>query len=226
MLMLGQPRFARPPLMIARWVKAVPGATLSALDLDTVKDFIQRPREDTFWDVEITNFMRVAQAEIERVCQMSLTPTTWVGYFPTQAFSYDQIHLIKRPFIDITKVEYVAPTTGTITQVDSATYQSMPVSQMCGMAMLGEGCSWPTPAMRMDAVRVTCRTGFAEMPPEITHALLLTLAAIDSQRGDSGGGGGGSSVTVYAMKMASGGGGSFLPREARGLLSDYIYRSI
>ena len=66
------PYIATPPAVTPRWTRTSAGTTL-AIDLDTVKDFVNRPREDTFWDTEITSFIKVATAEIEKECSLALT---------------------------------------------------------------------------------------------------------------------------------------------------------
>lgn len=220
MLLPGQPSFSAPPVIVPQWKRVDPAASgLIPLDLNLVKDFIDRPREDTAWDAQISEFIQVAQVAVETLCQMVLVPTAWVGSLPCL---YDQIRLFKRPFIDVQKIEYVAPTTGEITTIDAGIYQALPTTQFTGTIFLGDSCVWPTTARRFDAVRVTMRAGFDPLPAEVQHAVLMTVAALDRMRGDAGAGAGGSHVSVYAMKNSRG--AQLVPAEARALLSDYILR--
>lgn len=219
MLLPGQPRYAWPPTITPKWVKSEGGSAL-AIDLDVVKSFLNIPLEDTHWDQQLAGFVRTAQLAVEKVAQLSITPAIWIGTLPAFA---DQIRIDRRPFISVSKIEYVAPDTGTITEVDAATYHALPIAQACGMVFLGDGCAWPEAARRFDAVRLTVTAGFDPIPEEITHALLMTVAAIDRMRGDEGSSSG-SNVSVYAMKTARG--ASLVPAEARDLIGSHILRSI
>lgn len=218
MILPGQPSYSWPPPYTPVWARTVAGEPL-AIDLATVKNFINRPLEDTFWDVELTRFIVAAQKAIEKIAQLTLVSSTWVGSF---AGFYDQIRINKRPFQAVTKIEYVAPTTGAITTVDAATYHALPIAQQCGMVFLGDGLEWPTPARRLDAVRITARVGFDPLPEEVEHALLMTVAALDRKRGDDGQVN--ANVSVYAQRNA--GGTSIVPAEARALIGDHILRTI
>lgn len=223
------PALAISPAVVANWRQTGAGAAL-AVSLDEVKTFVNRPIEDDFWDDEYTRFIKTATYEIERVCQIDITAKTWVGTLP--AF-WDRIHLTKRPFVEVTGMQYVEPT-GTISTVTPTLYHALPAPQATGMVFRGDGLSWPAAARRQDAVRITVKSGFGlsdeevdaghpALPDEIRHALLMTIASLETKRGDDGGGGGGN-VTVYAMKNARG--GSLLPPEAKSLLMHHTYRWI
>ncbi len=222
-----RPQLSIAPAAIVSWKKVSQGDPL-AVSLDDVKTFVNRPIEDTFWDAEYTTFIKVAAAEIERVARIDLTAKTWVGTLPQ---FYDRIALNKRPFVTVDRLQYVAAATGEILDVDATIYQALPMHQLCGMLFLGDGLRWPNTALRMDAVRITVKSGFAvtktdeaagypDLPDEIKHALLMTIAAMDNKRGDDTGGV--RATTVYAMKNARG--GSLIPPEAKSLIADYVYR--
>lgn len=223
-----RPYTSAPPSVTPRWKKTGSGADL-AVDLDTVKDFINRPREDTFWDAEIESFIKVAQVEIEKACHLALTANTYLVTVPTFE---DRIRLThRRPFLDVTGIQYVDAETGVIKDVDSDVFHAIPIDQECGMVFLGDGKAWPNAAYRWDAVRITVRAGFAidqtdeaagymPMPEEVNHALLMTIASLDMARGDTQASPG-SNVTVYAMKNSKGGG--IMPVEAKALLRDWTY---
>lgn len=229
--MFSGPYTSVPPTVAPRW-RRIGAQQIVPVDLYTVKDFISRPREDTFWDAEIGTFIDVAAAEIERDCHLSLTPSVFEVTVPMFA---DRIKLSKyRPFVDVSEIKYVASGTGEITTLASSVYHALPVDQECGMVFLGDGQSWPDAAVRHDAVRITVKAGYAlddddvlagypERPPEITHALLMTIAALDMARGDTQASPG-SNVTVYAMKNSKG--GSIVPQEARTMLARHAYRWI
>lgn len=218
------------PAIVPRWSKITEGDGLT-VSLDDVKDFVNRPREDTFWDVEYTSFIKVARLEIERACQFTLAATTFKATLPC---FFDRIRLIKRPFVSVETIEYVEAQTGEIKTVDPALYHALPVDQDTGMVFLGDGLSWPTAANRYDAVRITLKAGYGVTTPEntaghppisedIKHALLMTIASLETTKGDNAQGGGGQ-TTVYAMKNARG--GSIIPPEARTLLAPYRYLSV
>jgi hypothetical protein len=225
-----RPSFAQPPAGFPRWSLVTPGAALP-VDLDTVKTFLNRPIQDTEWDAETTSFVKVAALAIESYAQLVLCASTWRGDLP--AF-YDNIRIAKRPFLDVTKIEYVDPGTGTITTVDPSLYHALPIVQNAGMAFLGDALRYPVAARRYDAVRITARAGFAitaadvaagfePMPDNVQHALLMTVASIDAKRGDEQSSGGGHQ-TVYAMKNTKA--PSVIPPEAKALLGPWVYRNI
>lgn len=224
--MLFQSHIAINPAPIPRW-RIASGGTGLAVDLNAIKIFTNRPVEDDFWDAELTSFAKVAQSQIEQACQVNLTPTTYVG---TLHQFYDRMALRRpRPFVDVTKVEYVAKGTGEITTLPADTYIVSPGLQDCGLIELGDGLSWPETARRMDAVRIEVKSGYAvtendidngypPLPEDIKHAVLMTIAALEMARGDTQGSAG-ANVTVYAMKQSRGGG--IIPAEAMALLSPY-----
>lgn len=222
---------ATNPAPYPRWRKSTGGNGL-AVSLDTVKIFTNRPVEDDFWDAELTSFIKVAQSQIENICQMNLTPTTYVGTLPE---FYERMRLSRpRPFVEVAKIEYVAKATGEITTLATDQYVVTHALQNCGMVELGDGLRWPETARRADAVRIEAKAGYAVTeddeadgyPPleeDIKHALLMTIAALDMARGDTQGAPG-SNVTVYAMKQSRGGG--VIPAEAMALLAPYRLRTI
>lgn len=208
------PSYALAPAVTPRWTLVTPGADL-AIDLDTVKDFIHRPREDTFWDDQITSFIKIATNALEQHLRITLVESTWKATLP---YFTPQIRINKRPFIGVTKIEYVEKTEGQILEVDTDLYHALPITSECGMVFLGDGQAWPECAKRWDAVRITVQAGFETLPDDIEHALLMTIASIDSKRGDERESGG-SNVTVYAMKNARG--GSLIPAEAAALVNNW-----
>lgn len=226
--MFAGPPLATPPAPTVRWTRTAVSTAL-ALDIDEVKTFLNIPLEDTFFDTEKAGFVTVAQKEIERVCRLVMVASTWVGTLPAL---YERVHILLRPFLDVTGVQYVEDRTGEIKTLDPALYHVLPVGQHCGMLFVGEDVTIPEMARRHDAVRITARAGFStdaddtlagfpELPDELRHALLMTTASLDMARGDTQASAG-ASTTVYAMKQARG--GNIIPTEASALLTDWKYR--
>lgn len=215
------PAIAAAPAIIPEWEQSVAEPAL-AIDLNTIKNFLNIPQEDDFYDAEKTAMTMVAQRVIEQYCQMVLLSSTWVGNL---AQFFDQIRINKRPFVAVTKIEYVDAATGTITTVDPTTYVAGKISQLCGMVSRGADVQWPAAANRWDGVRLTVTAGWSQaaLPYDVQQALLITIASIDRSRGDSGGGsGGGARQSIFAMKHpAAMGGSSIIPMEAKALLSPY-----
>lgn len=215
-----------PPPVIIRWQKTA-SDPLGSVVLNAVKMWLNRPVEDTAWDRETTTLIKVAQQAIEKYCQMSLAPSTWVGTLPQL---YDQFRVSIRPFSSIDKIEIVTPTTGAIETVDPSLYQVGPVSQMMGYVQIGNGVSWPDTARRLDAVRVTARTGFfnvqgaPEVPDDIMHALFETVATLDLKRASDGEGGGGLNNTVWGATHTQA--PLVLPASAQALLAPYTLRVV
>lgn len=204
------------PVMI--WTKAVEGG-LSTIVLDTLKTWIHRPLEDNFWNAEASALIRVAQRAIERRFSLSLAQTTWVGRsngFPTT--------ILQRPFLGVTLIEYIHPDTGEVITLPTDQYVVAPGLQYCGQILPPRNVIWPECAERPDSVRITVTTGFSDLPEDMVHAMMMTIAALDSNRGD-GGGGGGSHLdsTVYGATHASG--PSIIPAGAMALLAPFAYRS-
>jgi hypothetical protein len=202
------------------WTKGTSEA-ISGIVLDTLKTWIHRPLEDDFWNAEAGALITVAQRAIEHRCEMTLATTLWTGTstaFPTR--------LMVRPFKDVVSVAFVDPVTGDITSVPSANYVSAPDLQREGQLLPADTYDWPDVARRPDAVRLEVTTGYGDaIPEDIMHALLMTVAALDSNRGDSAGGSGSRlDSTVWGQSHSSG--SSIIPAGAMALLSPYTYRGI
>jgi uncharacterized phiE125 gp8 family phage protein len=221
--------YSVPTADIANW-KRTSGGEVLPVSLEEVKVFTARPVQDSAWDDEITTFIRVAQAEIEKETRICLTPGIWTGTLPRFA---DRIRLTRRPFVSLETFQYVDPSTGTITTVDPKTYHVQDETQLIGMIYRGDANSWPPVAMRRDAVRVSVKAGYAitaeditagypKLPYEMKHAVLMTIASLEKARGDTEASSG--NVTVYAMKNSKGGG--LVPAEAKSLISQYKYQHL
>lgn len=192
-----------------------------AVTLVDAREFIGLPTGDTSRDTELTAFITAATRAIESYCQMSLLNTTWQAAMPEFGA---RIALNKRPYTAVTLIEYVQIVTGTITTVAATTYYAVSIGQQMGMVFLGDTLSWPDDkAVRHDAVRVTFTTGYGvddtTIPADIKHALLMTVANMDANRGDCGESGG----SVYAMKNST---TSIVPSAAQPLLGPYVYRHL
>jgi hypothetical protein len=215
----------REPAVVWRKISSTP---IAGLVLDEVKTFINRPLEDTFWDGETTGLIMVAQAAIEQWCHVSLAPSVWLGTMPSLL---DQQIIVRRPFDTVTKIEVVDPDSGEIIAVDPALYQVAPVAQLCGQLLIGDADEWPDYAVRQDAFRVTVETKFLyvdasnnpTLPTEIRHALCMTVAALDANRGDGSQGGGGLANTVYGATHSN---HDVIPATAQVLLAPYRYMSL
>ncbi len=191
--------------------------------LAAVKDFLGIPREDVFFDLEKTSMLHVALSEIEQKCQLSLRITPWVGYFP--GFT-DPMRINRRPLIEISRIEYVEAETGAVKVLDKSAYLVERGPQMVGIISRADGVPWPATARRQDAVRVYAKAGFASLPQAVQHAILLTIASIDRNRGDSASSGGGRS-TVFALKHPElMGAASIIPNEAKALLAPYKLKTL
>lgn len=200
-----------------------------AVDLDTLKKFLNIPLQSTYYDAEKTALAHAAQMEIEKAIWASLAPVKWVGYL---AEWHDQIRIDKRPFRSVVSVEYVDPTTGTITTLDPSTYIVGKLTQKCGVISRGDGVAWPNVATRWDAIRITVLAGYDNadssiddtviypLPDAIRQALLITTGAIDRSRGDQNSGGA-VMRSVYAMRHQKA--PSIIPMEAQALLSRYKF---
>lgn len=217
------------PAYPIRWTRAAAGSEL-VIPMPELKSWLNRPLEDTFWDEELTSLLLVAQRAIENAAQIILAYSTWTG--TTVAFS-GAMPVLRRPFVSVTGIQHVAAD-GEITTTDSSLYHALPMAQDTGAVFLGDGQVWPETARRMDAVRITAKAGYAVseadvtagapvLPDEIRHALKLTVASMDANRGDTSNSGG-SATTVYAMKQSSS--RTILPMEARTLIAPYSYRHI
>ena len=211
-----------PPIL---WTK-VSSVSIAPLVLNDVKTFVNRPLEDVFWDAETTTLIIVAQRAIEQHCQIAIAPTVWSGTAPMFP-----VKLLRRPFLAVTALNYVDPDTGTITAVDPTTYLATPDRQMMGLLLPGSGTDYPTPAVRPDAVQLTVTTGWPVdglgnpiIPEDIVHALKMTVAAIDMNRGDVHVSGGHLEQTVYGQTHS--GSSSIIPSPALALLGPYTYRGV
>lgn len=193
---------------------------LLAVDLATVKNFLNIPLEDSYFDDEKVQMIAVAQSAIEDYCQMTLVESFWTAKL--WGF-YDTIKLMKRPFLSVEKIEYVDPDTGDITLLAADQYGWGFGHQDIGFVVRGESTAWPDTARRWDAVRIQVKAGFEELPSVLLQALLITIAAIDKSRADDGAGDK-TTNTVYGLKHQTA--ASIIPPEAKGLLSPWTYQTL
>lgn len=208
---------------VMQW-KQVSSTAIDSLVLDDFKTFIHRPLEDDFWDAETTGFISAAQKAIEKHCDLTIVPAEWIGYLP---FFSDSIEIVRRPFREVTKIEYVDEE-GQIQTLPTDRYQVSDAGMMTGMILRGEDYDWPNTARRRDAVRIYVKSGFYDLegevtiPPEIKQALFMTVAEIDQNRGDVMGNSQAGS-TVYAMKNSR---HAFLSEITQNLLVPFKYMEI
>jgi hypothetical protein len=208
-----------PPTSSIQWTK-VASQSVAALAMSTLKTWINRPLEDVFWDTEAAALALVAQRAIEAHCEITMMPSAWVGTCPW--FPWGDT-LVRRPFGAVTRIDYTTPD-GAQQILDGGLYFSELTSQFCGTIRPADNREWPALARRSDAVRLTVGTWFAgNLPEDIMHALMMTVAHLDSNRGDMGGGsgGGGLSNTVYGATHANA--PSIIPMAAQALLRPYRY---
>jgi uncharacterized phiE125 gp8 family phage protein len=217
----GYSGFTLPPMdaVPSDWPVYTRTATTDALavSLADVREFVGLPTADTSRDTELTLFIKAATRAVEIHCQMSLLDATWRADMP---FFRDRLEIAKRPFKTVSLIEYVHKTTGVITTVDGELFHDTATAQSGGMVFLGADKRWPTDvAERHDAVRITFTAGYgttaADIPEDIRHALMMTVAKMDANRGDCEGSGG---ASVYAMKNTA---PSIIPASAQPLLAPY-----
>jgi hypothetical protein len=194
-------------------------APIDAIVMQDLKAWIQRPLEDDFWNAEATALILAAQRAIERRCEVALGTSVWMGVAPIFP-----ARISKRPFIGVTKLEYVNPKTGEIVEIPAANYVAAPDLQRDGQMLAAVDYEWPKLAVRPDAVRVTVSAGYGNaLPQDLVHALLMTVAALDSNRGDSGGG---SRLDNTVWGQTVGATGGIIPKGAMALLAPYLYQRI
>lgn len=148
------------------------------------KDHLSYPVEDSAIDTELTGLILAAQRQIELVTGINLLPTVWRAEYPKLSAA---VQLRKRPFQSIQSIEYVDSDSGEITTVDTSLYHVANDPQMMATAYLGKGKLWPSAADRADAYRITYTSGWtsdAVVPRDIKTAVLMTVAKLDSSRGD------------------------------------------
>lgn len=213
--------FELPVPNLPVWEKVSGGAAL-AIDLDEIKNFLNIPLQDTYFDAEKSAFAQAAQAAIEQTCNINLTNTTWVGYLSEFV---DTIRIDRRPFVNVTKIEYVEPIAGEIVTLPTANYGVSRYLQKTGVVTRANGVLWPDTATRMDAVQITVTSGFpsGSLPSDIKQALLITIAALDRSRADEGAADK-SNNTIYGLKNQTA--ASILPPEARALLNPYTHKTL
>lgn len=213
--------FELPVPNLPVWDK-VSGGDALAIDLDDLKNFLNIPLQDTYFDAEKTAFARAAQSAIESFCHINLTPAVWTCYLSEFV---DTIRIDRRPFTTVTKIEYAHPETGEITTLPTDTYGVAPYLQKTGIVTRANGAQWPDTATRIDAVRITVSCGFAvgSLPSDIKQALFITVAALDRSRADEGAADK-STNTIYGLKNQTA--ASILPPEAKALLNPHTYKTL
>lgn len=121
-------------------------------------------------DTRIDQLILAATSLIENKAGASLIAQTWK--LTLDGFS-SAIELPRGPVQSVTSVKYY-DTAGTLQTVSSADYtlddQSAPQR-----IVLNQDASWPTTQDRVNAVEITYVTGFATLPDDIKHAVLLLI---------------------------------------------------
>lgn len=198
--------------------------------VSTLKTWINRAPQDSFWNAEVQALIATAQRMIERWATIAIAPSTWVGTAP---YLLPQMTIIRRPFIAVDSIQYVDRMTGEVATVDPALYQSATVSQMCGQLWVADGGDWPDAATRQDAFRITVRTGWplnSEDPPkpivpeDLLHGIMMTVAALDANRGDGSISGGHLDNTVFGATHASA--PMMIPNHAQAVMAPFRYMGL
>jgi uncharacterized phiE125 gp8 family phage protein len=215
-----QPPATRVPTPAPLHFKIEASDTLP-VPLAAVREFLGLPDADAVRDAELAAFIRAAATQIEDFCQLSLLTTTWRMTVP---FFSDRMGLLKRPFVALTALNYIREADGEIVAVPGTTYHTAPIAQDMGMIFRGHNKSWPIDvATRHDAVQATFTAGYGgpdDIPHDLRVAIMMTVAKIDSARGDDCGGEGGA-TSVYAMQHSK---PSLIPPTVQSLLSRYTYK--
>lgn len=147
-------------------------------------------REDAYIQTLITTSLLMAQRQTQR----RILPERW--RLELSEFPSSHIELPYPPLLEVTSVAYVDDA-GDEHTVDADEYVVTapygPEAQR-GTIRLVHGGSWPSPAIRPDAVRVTFRCGYVDtsvspevidVPQDITHGRLLVIKDLYENRGIS-----------------------------------------
>lgn len=120
-----------------------------------VKDWLKV--EHSSDDALITSLITAARSTAEMFLRRSLTPKSyaWIG-----AQLADFIALPYPALRAVDAVRYYAPQETTLATVDADTY-TVCIDTSPGIVQLAEGATWPTTALRVDAVRITYRAACA-----------------------------------------------------------------
>lgn len=210
------------------WTKTA-SDRVDGIILDNLKTWLNRPLEDAFWDAETASLILIALRAIESWCHISIAPSTWVATMP---YILPQQRIVRRPFLSVESITYADPETGTITTVDPATYQVGKARQMCGQVRIGNDAGdWPDAAERQDAFTMTVKTGWPLdesskpiIPPDLIHGIMMTVAHLDTNRGDTNPSGGHLANTVYGATHSSA--APIIPALAQALLAPFRYQAL
>jgi len=163
------------------------------LTLDSVRDDHLRSPNGSAEDTYIQSLIDVSLGIAQQETQRTILPETW--RLDLDGFPFC-IELPLPPLIEVVSIQYYDEDDALQT-VDAADYTVTapfgPTAE-AGYIELVDGESWPTTAVRPDAVKVTFRCGYVDgsvspesvaVPAMVTHARLLIVKDLYEHRGSS-----------------------------------------
>ena len=120
-------------------------------------------------DVRVAAILAAATAYIGEACGRCLTRSTW--QLALASISGD-LRLPMPPVGAVTAIAIYAPD-GTDTALDVADYYLFSGDDIA--TIRPKSGVWPATASREDAIRITFTAGYTAPPPELVHAVMLTL---------------------------------------------------
>lgn len=206
--------FARTPVYHPVHSVVTPNTGL-AISVDEAKTHLGYPSGSDS-DAEIEAFIRAAMASVEAYCHLTLLETVYRADLPALGLT---TLLRRRPYVSVSKIEYVRASDGEIVTIGTSVYHTVEDFQHMGLVCLGSDQAWPDDdAVRKDAFRITYTAGWTPetLPYDIRNALMQIVAKMDASRGDCDSGSG--NVSVYAMKNSN---ASPFPPVAAAMLDPY-----
>lgn len=162
-------------------------AAVPPVTVDDAKHQLRLEQSDTSQDSELERLIAAATTSAENLTGRALIEQTWVASF--DCFPDAVIWLPRPPLIEITSIKYFDR---------EGAEQTLPANQyreLSKAATYARGgiepafcTSWPVTADGKEVVTVTYKAGYgaaaSDVPPDIQHAILLTVGSMYEHRED------------------------------------------
>ena len=130
-------------------------------------------------DTRLTALIYSAQKAIEGMVDggLILTPTVFEDVLPS--FPSHKIYIQQPPLHTLTSIKYYD---GANVQQTLATDQYYTVKRTYGPAFVQPVVNWPSAYSRPDSIAIRYTAGFASVPPDLSHCVLMLAAHYNENR--------------------------------------------
>lgn len=154
---------------------AAPSATALALDLDEIKQELDRVGDNSE-DARLWRLARQATDQVERDSRRVIMTQTWQMHM--DRFPCHEIEVRRVPIQTLTHIKYYTSTV--LTTLSSTLYETDLISEPARIRPVS-GSYWPATDCRVNAVQIEFVAGYANaaaVPEYIKHVILATIRGL------------------------------------------------